>query len=232
MVVSRQLLRNVPLFSSLSDEQLDGIHKASRTVTYRRHAVLFSERDRGDFLLVILSGHVKISLYGKGGKEVILAILGTGDVMGEMALLDQSSRRSASATALAETVALQCFRHDLAGAFTDESFNRELTRLINERLRDSNEQLRTMATLEIPERVVLSLLKLARTWGRTEHARVLLKPRPKHDVLAHLVGCERETVTRALRDLQAAGFITVAGESLVIEERALRHAGFRPRGAV
>jgi CRP/FNR family transcriptional regulator, cyclic AMP receptor protein len=232
MVVGRQLLRTIPLFSSLSDEQLDDIDGPSRTVRYGRNAVLFNERERGDFLVVILSGRVKISLYGRGGKELILSVLQRGDILGEMALLDRSSRRSATATALTDTVGLLCFRRNLESVFTDESFIRRLTQLMNERLRETNDHLRAMATLEIPDRVVLSLLKLARTWGRTEQTQVLLKPRPKHEVLAHLVGCERETVTRALRDLQAAGFITVGDESLIIRERALRHAGLRPDGTV
>jgi len=228
MVVTREFLRTIPLFSSLSDEQLDAILVGSRTVTYGRHAVLFNERDHGEFLLVILAGQIKVSLYGRDGKELILAVLGPNAILGEMALLDESATRSATVSALEKTTVLQCFHEDLAPALRDESFVSGLNRLANERLRETNEQLRAMATLDIPDRVVLNALKLARFWGRLEGARVVLRPRPKHEILAHMVGCERETITRALKDLQEGGFVTVTRDSLTVEERGIRRVGFRP----
>jgi len=220
MTVSRQVLRAVPMFGPLTDAQLDVLLAACRVVTYPRGTILFTEGDRGDFLLVILSGQVKVSLHGQSGKEVTLALLGERDVLGEMALLDESSTRSATATALTATSGLQCYRQDLAEAFRSESFVRTLTRLVQDRLRETNEQFRDRVTLEIPDRLLRQLLKLARTWGRLDQHRVLLRPRPTHEVLAQLIGCERETVTRALKELQAEGLITVDGQSLGIENLA------------
>jgi CRP-like cAMP-binding protein len=159
--------------------------------------------------------------------EVTLALLGERDVLGEMALLDESSTRSATATALTATSGLQCFRQDLAEAFRNESFVRTLVRLVQDRLRETNEQFRDRVTLEIPDRLLRQLLKLARTWGRLDQHRVLLRPRPTHEVLAQLIGCERETITRALKELQAAGLVSVEGQSLAIEDRAFRRLGIK-----
>jgi len=225
MVVSRQALRAVPTFSALTDEQLDALLAACRTVTYPRAAVLFSEGDRGDSLLVVLSGQVKVSLLGQSGREVILAILGERDVLGEMALLDEESTRSATATALNAVTALQCLRRDLTEAFRNESFVRSLGKLVQDRLRDTNEQFRDRSTLDIPDRLLRVLLRLARTWGSLEQTRIVIRPRPTHEVLAQLVGCERETVTRTLKELQAVRLITVEGQSLILRERALGRLG-------
>lgn len=226
MVVNRRLLRTIPLFAPLTDPELDALRSACRVVTHRRNTVLFSEGDRGDFLFVVLTGQVKVSLHDASGKELILAILGARDVLGEMTLLEGVTARSATATTLAETTGLQCLRKDLRAALENHEFVRSLNQLVNARLRRTNVRLLTMVTKDIQNRVLDQLVVLADSWGRLDGTRVALRPRPTHEVLGHLVGCERETITRALRDLQAAGLVTVLDDSLVLEEAALKRAGF------
>ena len=97
MVVGKPLLRTIPLLSSLSDGQLDTILLCSRTVAHGDNVVLFQEGDPGDYLFLVVSGRVKVSLLGGEGKEIVLSILGPRSFLGEMALLDGSPR---SATAM------------------------------------------------------------------------------------------------------------------------------------
>ena len=97
MVVGKALLRTIPLLSSLSDSQLDAIRMCSRAVAHGGNVVLFQEGDPGDYLFLVISGRVKVSLLGEEGKEIVLSILGPTSFLGEMALLDGAPR---SATAM------------------------------------------------------------------------------------------------------------------------------------
>jgi len=100
-------LASVPLFAELTDEQLHGL--ASRaTRAHEPAGMVFSkEGERGDELVVVLEGQVEV----RRGNEV-LATLGPGDYVGEMALLDDSARRNATVVARTPVVVAYVARHD------------------------------------------------------------------------------------------------------------------------
>ena len=222
MIVSKPLLRTVPLFSSLSDDQLGSVQKSSRTIEREKNTVLFSEGDSGDFLLIVISGRVKISLLGGEGKEIILAILGPRSFLGEMAVLD-GAPRSATATTLEKTALLRWSRKEfLKVVLQDETLAMKILGHLARCLREANEQIRTLAMFDIHGRIVRGLLRLAHEQGTRENTRIVIEPRPSHQVLAQMIGCQRETVSRAMKMLEKAGYVKVAKRSLAIEERALR----------
>jgi len=89
-------LRSVPLFEGLNPKQLDSIHAVAQTREYDKETILFREGDTGDSLYLILSGRVKALLMAEDGREVILAFLGPGEIVGEMALFNPEERRTAT----------------------------------------------------------------------------------------------------------------------------------------
>ncbi len=82
MIVSAALLRAIPLFSTLSDSEIQAVLKSTRQLHYPKDSVVFHEGDRGDALLVVLSGRVKVLLSGARGQEIILSILERIDAAG------------------------------------------------------------------------------------------------------------------------------------------------------
>lgn len=222
MAIGRPLLRTIPLLSSLSDDQLDSILTCSRTVVHGRNVVLFHEGDPGDCLFLVVSGRVKVSLLGEEGREIILSILGPHSFLGEMALLD-GSPRSATAMTLEQSTFVRWSRREfLSLVRSDEALLVKILAHLAGCLRQANDQLRTLVMFDIHGRVVRALLRFASEQGSREHGRIVIAPRPSQRLLAQMVGCQRETVSRAMSALQEAGYITVDGRSLAIEERALR----------
>ena len=222
MVVGKSLLRTIPLLSSLSDSQLDAILTCSRTVAHRGNVVLFQEGDPGDYLFLVISGRVKVCLLGGEGKEIVLSILGPSSFLGEMALLD-GAPRSATAMTLEKSTLIRWSRREFLDlVLGDETLLVKVLAHLVGCLRQANDQLRTMAMFDIHGRVVRTLLRLGHERGNREHARIVIDPRPSQRLLAQMVGCQRETVSRAMKALQNAHFITIERKSLAIEERALR----------
>ena len=222
MVVGKPLLRTIPLLSSLSDSQLDTILMCSRTVAHGGNVVLFQEGDPGDYLFLVVSGRVKVSLLGGEGKEIVLSILGPRSFLGEMALLDGSPRSATAMTLERSTLIRWSRREFLALVLGDETLLVKILAHLVGCLRQANDQLRTMVMFDIHGRVVRTLLRLAREQGSREHARIVIDPRPSQRLLAQMIGCQRETVSRAMKALQSARYITVTQRSLAIEERGLR----------
>ncbi len=86
------MLKEIPLFSGLSDEKIDALTKVARRKTFPKNTVLCSEGDLSDSLYIICTGKVKVTMNSEEGKEVILSILGPGEYLGEMPLLDSEPR--------------------------------------------------------------------------------------------------------------------------------------------
>ena len=94
-----EFLSSVSIFSDLSDSELDNIKTLCQTRKYPKNSMIILEEEMGDVVFIVMSGTVKITRVNDEGKEVILAMLGSGEVFGEMAILDGESR---SANALAQ----------------------------------------------------------------------------------------------------------------------------------
>jgi CRP-like cAMP-binding protein len=219
----REVLRRIPIFSSLSDAHVARLARLTTLRLCRKDENVFDEDEHGDFFFVILDGRVKISLMGipdrftRGyGREVVLSILGPGDFFGEMALVDDEPR-SATAVALEDSELLCLHRADFQSALTDfRGVTTALLRSLTSRLRRANHQLATLAIVDGYGRVARAILDMAREEGRRlEDGRVTLKRRSSAR-LAEQLGTPRETVTRLLADLKKQGLIELRRDAIVV----------------
>ena len=99
--VSKEFMRRLPLFSGLSEEDLERLYQMASVTSVGPGALLIREGEEGDALYIVIEGELEI-IKGLGVREQVIATRGSGEVVGEMALLEQS-RRSASARALSDT---------------------------------------------------------------------------------------------------------------------------------
>ena len=108
----RELLGSVSLFASLEDKQLDLLLRATTTRKLKPKEVLCRKGDPGNQLYGILSGSLKVTATGTDGKDVMFGLMGPGEVIGEIALLD-GEERSATVTAIEPTELLTLHRREL-----------------------------------------------------------------------------------------------------------------------
>jgi CRP/FNR family cyclic AMP-dependent transcriptional regulator len=221
-VESVSVLKHVPLFADLAPAELEVVAGASRRRSYPKGSVIFSEGDPADYLLVILRGRVKVSLLGKDRQETIVRILETSDFLGEIALIDDAPR-SATIIALERAEVLEVAREPfLRLVHKEPEIALKVMTQLARALRRASEQIRTLSMFDVYGRVLRCLLTIAQDKGETARARMIIRPRPSIAELAHMVGCERETVSRAMKTLRATGYVTDVDRGLAIEQRAIR----------
>jgi CRP-like cAMP-binding protein len=212
-----ELLRSVPVFSELSDQDIAALARLTVRKKYPKDTVVFFENEEGDFFFVILEGRIKVTILGDDGREVILSVLGPGDFFGEMALLDNEPR-SATAIAAEDSELLSLHRHDFQSVLADNrSIVTGLIKVLTARLRKANHQISTLALLDVYGRVARVILDLAREEGRRLKDGRISFHRPTHQELANRIGTTRETVTRMIKDLERQGLIQVEGKEIVLQ---------------
>ena len=211
-----QLLRQIPLFSSLKDEEIEAIYKLSVTKKCPKDAIILLEDEEGDTLFVILKGKVKVTTFSESGKEVIFSILNEGDFFGDMSLLD-GKPRSATVISIEESELRLIRRSDFNKLIeTHPGIALRLLEELTSRLRKADERIESLALLDVTGRVAGILLQLADERGEKSERSILIKSRPTHQELANMVGTTRETVTRVLKQLENKKYISMDGKNLTI----------------
>ncbi len=206
-----EVLRQVPLFASLPDEELEAFAPLMRERRFPRGSVILMQGDPGDALYVIARGQVKVVLVGEDGREVILSVLGVGSFFGEMALLDNDPR-SAHVVAMEEATLLQLRREDFQSRLrSSPDVAIALLRELTHRLRRADDTIGSLALRDVNGRVAHLLLELAEEEGGGRITRRLT-----HATLAQMVGASRETVSRTLRALTKTGAVQVSRKEITI----------------
>ena len=220
------VLRRAPLFASLDDEAFAALTKEITEVDLSRGATLFHEGDPGDQLYFIVSGKIKLGRTASDGRENLVAVMGPGEIFGEMALFDPSPR-STSATAVSET-RLAGLKHENLRKVIQHSpeVSAQLLQALARRLRRTNENLADLVFSDVPGRVAKALLDLADRFGRPATDGILVAHELTQEELAQLVGASRETVNKALADFASRGWLRLEPRSVIIMdvERMARRA--------
>jgi CRP/FNR family cyclic AMP-dependent transcriptional regulator len=192
--VSMLLLRNVPLFSMLSEHQLALLTSAVSRKGLPRGTTIIDE-----------------------GREVILAILGPNEFFGEMGLIDDHPR-SASVVALEACELLNLSKRDFKRCLS-ENFEMTMTvmRGLAKRLREADQKIGSLALMDVYGRVAHLLLDMAET---VDGQKVVTKKLAKQDI-AKMIGASREMVSRVMKDLQSGGYIEVRPGSIFLHETIL-----------
>ncbi len=196
----------MPLFACLPVEQLTLLLDRYRETTHQPDQVILMEQDWGESLFVIRDGLAKVRTYTADGDEVIMSLLGQGDVFGEMAVLDGASR-SADVVALTPLHLIKMRSAPFASLLGQLApFALALARLEAGRLRDLNQRF-ALQSADATTRLLDGLAYLARKSSGGQDLQAELPPLAQREI-ALLAGLARETASRTLSKLRSRGTIT------------------------
>ncbi|TDT29868.1 CRP-like cAMP-binding protein [Naumannella halotolerans] len=213
------VLRQAPLFAGLDDEAVESLAAAMTTVKLARGEVLFHEGVPGDQLHVIVSGKIKLGRHGSTGRENLLAVLGPGQMFGELSAFDPGPR-STTATAIVDSE-IRVLEHDelITWLTGRPEVSRALLGQLASRLRRANDVVSDLVFSDVPGRVAKQLLELADRFGEERDGRLVVRHELTQEELAQLVGASRETVNKALADFATRGWLRLEPRAVVILDK-------------
>jgi CRP-like cAMP-binding protein len=215
------LIRSVPLFSTLTDDEFNQLAHIFVTRAYRKNQIIFLEEETGSYIYLVLSGKVKVTKAGAGGKETILAIHRTGDFFGEMSLLDgKTSPATVSAMENAKIISVSGadFHKYL---MHNERVMLQIINVLCARLR-AVWKTQSQSSGSVDERIRMCLHELAQKHGIRDAHGTIIDLKITHQDLAEMVGTSRETVTRVLARLQKQDIVEISNRRItVLNQQAL-----------
>ena len=222
--MDNDVLRQTPLFSGLDDDAANSLRSSLTQIELRRGDILFREGDSGDRLYLVVDGKVKLGRSSPDGRENLLAVLGPGQMFGELSLFDPGPR-SATATAVTDVTMGSLGHDELSPWLTGHpDVARGLLHQLAARLRRTNEVVGDLVFSDVPGRVAKALLDLSSRFGRKADDGVHVHHDLTQEELAQLVGASRETVNKALADFANRGWLRLEPRSVVlIDLERLRH---------
>ena len=209
------VLKNVPLFSSFSDQQLTLLVPAVQHRRFPRGAYVIRAGEETDALYIILDGRAKVLIPDDDGNEVILSMIGPNEFFGEMGLLDDLPR-SASVETLEACEMLRITR----GAFLNclkDNFDAAMLIIRNlvKRLREADRKIESLALIDVYGRVARLLIELAQP---VDGQWIIEKAPPKQEI-ARMIGASREMVSRVVKDLHDKGVIRAEKRKIFVLDR-------------
>ena len=214
--------RPTDVLSALPAELSSQLFAKARPVSLSADETLFLAGDAGDGCYRVHDGLLKASILSPGGGERILAIFGTGAMIGELSMID-GAPRSASVTALREAKLLFVSRASFE-AFSADSpeVYKHLVALLAGRLRDTNSALMATSFLSVKGRVARALLSLSEAFGHdVGNGRILVRQKVTQSDLAAMAGIARENVSRVLQDWMKRKVVSRLAGYYCLENKAL-----------
>ena len=213
--VDLDIVTRSPLFAGLDEQAAAALMSRTERVELKRGEEIFAEGDQGDKLYVIASGKIKLSRTSHDGRENLLAVLGPGEIIGEISFFDPGPR-TASAITVSDSELMSLGHEHLKGFLeANPTASVALLGALAHRLRRTNDNVADLVFTDVPGRVAKALLDLAERFGTDDGTGLLVRHELTQEELAQLVGASRETVNKALADFVARGWIR-------LEARAVR----------
>jgi CRP-like cAMP-binding protein len=213
-----ELIAVVPLFASLSAKDREAMATSFVKHSFDRGEMIFRQGDQGVHLYLVESGRIKITTLAADGREAFVAIVGPGQVFGELSLFE-GQQRTADARAMEPTI-LHALAHDdfrpYVNAHPEVAW--ELLRVLVRMIRRQDQAIQDMVFLDVGGRVARRLLDLASQHGEPSGDGTRVTVPITQEELAQMVGASRESVNKALGSFMDRGWVSLEGRHYVIQD--------------
>lgn len=215
--------RSFPIFEEFTPALIEDMRGLAQRRKWTAGAVIFQRGDPGDYMMLVASGRIKLSLITPQGRELTLRHMEEGGLLGEMAVID-GEPRSADATASVATEGYVISKSDFSAFLAkNPAAMQAVMRFLCRRLRETNEQLETLALYDLDSRVArFFLLTMRQVLGEEPPEEAVLKIGLSQSEIASVVGASRPKINRAILSLEEKGAIERKGASILLRTRKLR----------
>ena len=212
------LLLGNPIFAGIPAREIEALAAYVTEEAHRPREYVFMEGDASRWFYVVKSGHVKIMRHSRTGRDVVLELLGPGEIFGGVAVIEKRPY-PAAAQATEPTIVLKIPAEPLI-AFAERHpvFIKEMALMIGRRLRAAHDSVKALAVDPVEARLAGALLRLAEREGTRGKEGVTLPFHLTRQSLADMTGTTVETAIRIVSRWLKSGLVIDEGGRLVLSD--------------
>ncbi len=216
-------IRANPVFAALPSGDVDALASVAHDVTYRARDYIFMEGDQPDWLCIVRAGRVKIVKHSRTGRDVVLELLGPGEVFGGVAVIERRPY-PASAQAMEATEIVSLPAQAVAGVSDRHpSIIKEMALMIGRRLRAAHDSVKSLAVDPVEARLAATLLRLAEREGTKGKHGLTLPFHLTRQSLADMTGTTVETTIRIVSRWLKDDVVVDDGGHLILRDLDALH---------
>ncbi len=208
-------LRDIDLFSELTDEDLEEIKGMLRIKRVKKGSIILYEKDTNRVMYIVLSGKVKVTQVTEDGKEIILAIHTSGEFFGEVSLIDKKTV-PATVEAMEDSTVALITEEDFNELLRNFKFTMSLLKIFSRRLREAWRKIYMLNLKNATDRMKVLFLTLMTRHGKPQENGMLLDIPLTHQEIADMAGLSRETVTRVIDRWKKEDLIRVLRRGVIL----------------
>ncbi len=211
-------LKDLEIFSSLKNDELDILTSKSRVINLKKGEILFYERDSVNNVYIVLEGKVTLYRTSENGQKRVIFIIDKGKFINEI-ILDKKPA-SICCEGFENSKVLSIKRNDLLYIMDGNfQFTQQVMFSMTNKIRRMYRQLKNTVPLKVEKRVAAKLWKLAKDYGECEKNGEVIKLNITVTYLSEMLGSSRETISRALKELKNKELIYYEGKKIIIKDR-------------
>jgi CRP-like cAMP-binding protein len=214
-------LENFNIIKTLSVNEKQGVMLLSNMKHFQKKQIIYLSGDASEHNYFLKSGKVKISKYSEEGKEMIISILGPGQIFGELSMTTHE-RRDEVAEVIEDCLLCSIKADDLSKIISENPhFPLHVVKLVGERIRKIEKRLESLYFKSVSERIKEFILELAeenkneKQNGSSKEIEVELFL--THEEIAKITATNRQTVTSIFKKLENQNVISYTRKFLIIK---------------
>jgi len=212
-------LENFNLFKGLNPEKLDKLNKITNMKDIGKNQPIYFAHEPSNSIFFLKKGRIKLTRTSNDGKEMILGLINPGELFGEMSIYDEGERTD-FAIAMEPVLICAINKEEFKKFITENTeLNLKLTKLIGLRIKKYTERIEELVFKDAAQRIISFLIRLADDNGKQLGGDIFVKPFLKHQDIADLTACSRQTVNSVLTDLRDKNIINFDRRKLVIKDK-------------
>ena len=209
--------KKVPIFSSLSEEELIKIVNMTGHEAFKKGEVICNEGDKSETLVIINEGKVKLCKLTKDGKEQIIHILSSGDFFGELNLFNDNKSYNFSAYAISDVKICTLTKKKMDEILIkNPDISLKILKEVTRRLAETETLAQNLATNDVDARIAHMILDFGEKYGVSKGQDIEIKLPINREEMAHYVGVTRETISRKLSKFEDLDIIKLVGNKVII----------------
>jgi CRP/FNR family transcriptional regulator, cyclic AMP receptor protein len=210
-------LKHFNFFEGMDTHMMEKVEKLALMSKVKKHEPIYFPDEPSSSIFLLKEGYVKLTRNSPEGKEVILDVIGPGEIFGELSIIDEKEPRNEFAEVLNDAVICTIKKSDFEQLTSiNPGLTLQLTKRIGLRLRKFEERVTDLAFKDVRTRLASLLFRLAEDYGTIHKGIVKIKTNLSHQEIGLLIGAARQTVTTYMNDFRTEGIIDFSRTEIVI----------------